>query len=527
MKKTIFFTIALALALAAYAAKPSETLKKAQAGDAEAQNTVGEWLYHGTEGMTRNYDEALQWWAKSAKQGNAKAIGNMGMCYRYGQGCSRDSLKAVRLYLKSIRSGNDSLMAYTESAAQRGVLFDGIVAALAYRSGNGVKRDGETALQYFQIAAEGGSADAQREFALINLNTGHPDVAAQWFEKAANQGDLSSTYFCGMMKMKGMGVAVDEVAGLELIQTAADHDFPQACYDLSMRYAAGDAVEADSAKSVNYLRRAAMAGSHRAQWDYATALRDGRNVPRSYSLAYDWMAIAVNQGYTADFKSTYCDPKNPVVSTFFTFLKGNAYGFAKDYGKAIECFDRVIADGIVEGKIAKAIALARQADNNPTDEVRQQCIDLLKDAAKTDSTANYVLAGIITMGKSELTDGEADESVGLLVSAADAGSPQALNALGILYDTLGEEFYESAAKCFGSAYEMGMLNTEAAEIYAKYLREGLGGEGVNEAKADLVMKRALPEHYHDRLLKMLVDTWISPDAVAGQSNDESTPLSDE
>lgn len=527
MKKTIFFTIALALALAAYAAKPSETLKKAQAGDAEAQNTVGEWLYHGTEGMTRNYGEALQWWAKSAKQGNAKAIGNMGMCYRYGQGCSRDSLKAVRLYLKSIRSGNDSLMAYTESAAQRGVLFDGIVAALAYRSGNGVKRDGETALQYFQIAAEGGSADAQREFALINLNTGHPDVAAPWFEKAANQGDMSSTYFCGMMKMKGMGVAVDEVAGLELIQTAADHDFPQACYDLSKRYAAGDAVEADSAKSVNYLRRAAIAGSHRAQWNYATALRDGRNVPRSYSLAYDWMAIAVNQGSTADFKSTYCDPKNPVVSTFFTFLKGNAYGFAGKYDKAIECFDRVIADGIVDGKIAKAEALVRQSGGNPNDEVRQQCVDLLRDAAKTDSTANYVLAGIITMGKTELTDEEADESVGLLVSAAEADSPQALNALGILYDTVGEEFYESAAKCFDSAYEMGMLNVESAEIYAKYLREGLGGEAVNMAKAELVLKRALPKDFRDRMLKMLADTWISTDAVVQPADNGSTPLIEE
>lgn len=524
MKKSIFFTLSLAFALAAYAASPSETLKKAEAGDAEAQNAVGEYLYHGIEGMSRDYGKALQWWAAAAKQGNAKAIGNMGMCYRYGHGCTPDSLKAVRLYLKSIRSGNDSLQTYVEQSAQRGVLFDNIVTALAYKSGIGVERSGEKALRYYQLAADGGSADAQRELALIKLNTGHPDEAAQWFEKAAAQGDLSSTYFSGMMRMKGMGVAVDQVTGLQLIQNAADRDFPQACYDLSQRYDKGDGVEADSAKAVSYLRHAAITGSHRAQWDYATALRDGRNMPCSYSLAYDWMAIAVNQGYTADFKATYCDPKNMPVSTFFTYLKGNAYAHIKDYDNAIKCFDRVIADGITDGMVAKALAITLRSEGNPTDEERQECADLLKKAAETNPKAKLLLAYLITMGRTDLTDQETDESIELMIEAADAGDPLSLNALGELYNTVGEEFYSSAAACFEAAHKMGMLNHDLAVIYAKYLREGLGGVSIDKEKADLVEKRALPQKYHDRMLKMLVDTWIpkTSDTIATTDSDAPT-----
>ena len=244
MKKTLIFTICAALAAGmALATQPNAVLQKAQEGDAASQNAVGEWCYNGTNGMKRDYGQALQWWAKAAKQGDVKAVGNMGMCYRYGYGIDRDSLKATRLYLKSIRDGNDSLMTAVEAAAQRGGLFDGIVTALAYKTGNGVKRDGAKAVQYFQMAAEGGSVDAQREYALICLNTGRQSDALEWFAKAAEQGDLSATYFCGMMKMKGLGGEENHVEGLEFIEKAASRNFPQACYDLSLRYAAGDGVE--------------------------------------------------------------------------------------------------------------------------------------------------------------------------------------------------------------------------------------------------------------------------------------------
>ena len=79
------------------------------------------------------------------------------------------------------------------------------MTALAYKTGNGVKRDGAKAVQYFQMAAEGGSVDAQREYALICLNTGRQPDALEWFAKAAEQGIDFDTWKRNLATELGLG----------------------------------------------------------------------------------------------------------------------------------------------------------------------------------------------------------------------------------------------------------------------------------------------------------------------------------
>ena len=188
MRRATISAILLAATITATANSEGNTvLQQAEAGDAEAQNTVGEWCYNGSNGMERDYVAALQWWAKAAKQGNVEAVGNMGMCYRYGHGVERDSVRAMQLYLKSIKDGNDSLfIASLDAAEQRDSLFDGVLAALCYQKGNGVKRNAQRAEQLFTLAAQDGSADAQRELALLLLNSRRETESVGWFLQAAS-----------------------------------------------------------------------------------------------------------------------------------------------------------------------------------------------------------------------------------------------------------------------------------------------------------------------------------------------------
>lgn len=506
MKRSISLILCLAFVAAVFASQKYEILQKATDGDAEAQNEVGSWCYNGTNGKKVNYAEALQWWSKSAKQGNVKAVGNMGMCYRYGHGVERDSLKAMRLYLKSIRSGNDSLMVVSEAAARKGGLFDGVLAALAYKTGNGVKRSGEKAKEYFLLAAEGGSVDAQREWALINLNTGHEDVALPWFTKAADGGDLSSTYFTGMMLMKGLGGEANEEKGLAYVQKAADRDFPQACYDLSQRYDCGYGVETDSAKAIAYLQRAAVLGSRGAQWDYAVDYRDGIHRQRSFYMALAWMAKAVDQGNTAYFKKAYCDKANPDTADFSTYLKGVAYVHIKNYAKADSCFDRLTAAGIDEGLTMKAYTIMKRTGEQLDSAARRQCIDLLKAASVSDPSAKALLAYVYSLSN-DISAEEADACMSLLAEAADAGFPQATNTLGLIYNNLGKKGYAKAAQCFERAYNEGFIEKDAADIYAGYLRKGIGGEK-NTAKAEKVEQAAILADYKDKLLDLYASTWL-------------------
>ena len=48
-------------------------LKKAKAGDAEAQYKLGDCYYWGEEGVVEDKVEAVKWYRKAAEQGNVNA----------------------------------------------------------------------------------------------------------------------------------------------------------------------------------------------------------------------------------------------------------------------------------------------------------------------------------------------------------------------------------------------------------------------------------------------------------------------
>ena len=91
----------------ALATQPNAVLQKAQEGDAASQNAVGEWCYNGTNGMKRDYGQALQWWAKAAKQGEVKAVGNVGMCDLYGYGLAEGHSAVSEINTRRKRLADD------------------------------------------------------------------------------------------------------------------------------------------------------------------------------------------------------------------------------------------------------------------------------------------------------------------------------------------------------------------------------------------------------------------------------------
>jgi uncharacterized protein len=74
--------------------------RKAQAGDADAQNEVGSELK-----QQKRYAEALAWFEKAAAQGHAMGIHNLAFLYDAGLGVAQDRSKAYELYLRSAELG--------------------------------------------------------------------------------------------------------------------------------------------------------------------------------------------------------------------------------------------------------------------------------------------------------------------------------------------------------------------------------------------------------------------------------------
>ncbi|MGH8138202.1 MAG: caspase family protein [Steroidobacteraceae bacterium] len=87
----------------------------AEAGDADAQNNVGE-IYERGLGGAPNYEAAVIWYQKAADQGYSRALFNLGTLYEQGQGVEKDRLKALNLYRRAWGLPEDNVM--YASAAQ-------------------------------------------------------------------------------------------------------------------------------------------------------------------------------------------------------------------------------------------------------------------------------------------------------------------------------------------------------------------------------------------------------------------------
>ncbi|MBS0556104.1 MAG: caspase family protein [Proteobacteria bacterium] len=90
---------------------------QADAGDAEAQNYVGE-IYLKGLGTEPDYAKARAWFEKSAAQGFKRARVNLGYLYEQGLGVPKDLAKALNLYGEASGVDNDKLVFASTVTAQ-------------------------------------------------------------------------------------------------------------------------------------------------------------------------------------------------------------------------------------------------------------------------------------------------------------------------------------------------------------------------------------------------------------------------
>ena len=93
------------------AGKCSDTFKammgKAEGGDADAENRVGEMLHFG-QGAPRDFDAARQWYLRASDHGHPVAPNHLGRLYLNGEGVKKDVREACRWYAISGQRGDPS-----------------------------------------------------------------------------------------------------------------------------------------------------------------------------------------------------------------------------------------------------------------------------------------------------------------------------------------------------------------------------------------------------------------------------------
>jgi TPR repeat protein len=125
----------------------TELQKKADAGDAEAQFTLGE-MYYKDEGVPKDAVKAVEWYQKAAAQGHAEAQYNIGEMYDRGEGVPKNYTKAVEWYKKAMES--------FQKAAAQGHADAQYYLGVMYYYGKSVPKNAAKAIEWYQKASSTG-----------------------------------------------------------------------------------------------------------------------------------------------------------------------------------------------------------------------------------------------------------------------------------------------------------------------------------------------------------------------------------
>lgn len=202
---------------AASADELAQVRARAEKGDIESLNALGNAYTNALLGVKRDYAEALRWYRRAADKGFAPAQFNLGLAYELGRGVPVDERQAFKHYLMAAEQGF--------AAAQFNV-------GNMYSAGRGVGQDLFEANLWFKQAAEKGIIEAQFNLGLA-YETGRgfkkdETQAARWYKQAADRGFVRAQYNLGLLLEDGRGVAKNDAAAAVFYRAAAEQGFAAA-----------------------------------------------------------------------------------------------------------------------------------------------------------------------------------------------------------------------------------------------------------------------------------------------------------
>lgn len=402
--------------------------EQASAGNAIAQNTLGNWYYKG-QNVQQDYETALKYWALSAQQGNADAIGNMAMCYQLGRGTRVDSTMAVKLYKEAFKKGNNAvLQQHIDLADKKNNLFSSVLLHEVYRDGIGVTRDSRKAQQYLQKAAEGGDTESQKDWAMLQLNTKNTAESAKWFKKLAEKGNLTGIYYYGYQLYKGMGVQQDKTLGVDYLQKAANSGMLAGNRMLASAYYEGEGVNKDYNTAVEHLKKAVTGKYPDSQMLLAKCYINGNGVTQNYDQAIQWLAEAFSQNVKQE-EGVKALIDNEADKNFLTYIDGLKKMYVdQDYAAAQKLFKQLEKAKIAEGITMQGVCM--MDEQNPKADAKK-AFKLLEKAAESSAAAKYYLAQLYQEGKG--VDKDTKKAGELILKAADEDNGYAQEKAGDMY----------------------------------------------------------------------------------------------
>ncbi|MDZ4376204.1 MAG: tetratricopeptide repeat protein [Phenylobacterium sp.] len=195
------------------AGRPGALRKLADAGNADAQVTIGTLQIFGMAGFARDGRKGCAY-IERASATRADALHLLAECYQHGYAGRPDPEMAKLTFARAADMG------YLKSKCALGnmLMAEG--------------REATRGLQLCEDAANGGSPDAQADVGNVYLEgrlvPKDAAKAAHWYGLAVAQQQPQAARTLGMMRLNGEGVPQDESEGLRLLRLAIKFGDPHA-----------------------------------------------------------------------------------------------------------------------------------------------------------------------------------------------------------------------------------------------------------------------------------------------------------
>lgn len=264
-------------ATAATADIPSVTIQQqAAAGNAEAEAKLGLELIKSKD--PADTAKAVEWFRKSAAQGNADGEWNLGAAYFAGVGVTRDVPTAMQWMRKSLSDGSSEHM---------------LEYAVMLRSfGMGSQQE---VTRWIRKSAEAGLPQGMMFLAMVEQKK-NPADAQQWLLKAAQTGYVTAQIVLGEAYIRGGAVfgPPNMDAGMHWLREAAAQGNAHAEGLLAVFLISGDQhVPANPAEGVQWATKAAA--KHNAFGYYALGLAYQHGGGERVDPAKAWYNFAAAQ----------------------------------------------------------------------------------------------------------------------------------------------------------------------------------------------------------------------------------------
>lgn len=202
----------------------------ADKGDIQAQVGLGQLHYQGGRGVDQDHSRALAYFTQAAEAGNANAMAFLGKvdCF-YRQLVVNRYLLSLQMHLEGsqvVPQSNETALKYFEMAAEKGNPVGQSGLGLMYLYGKGVEKDYAKAFKFFSQAASQGWVDGQLQLGLMYLNgygvTRDYRTAIKYFTMASQSGHVLGFYNLALMHASGTGTIRSCNTAVELFKSVAE-----------------------------------------------------------------------------------------------------------------------------------------------------------------------------------------------------------------------------------------------------------------------------------------------------------------